>query len=372
MTRSSRLSSLLRRAPTRYRPVSRIAAGGMAEVWRAEAIFEEGGTHEVAIKRVLPQMGQPLFRAMFEDEARLGMLLRHPNIVRVYDARDVGGTFIMVMELVDGDTLKGLLEKALERGAPMPLGVALHIARELARALDYVHRAEHEDGRHLGIVHRDVSPHNLLLGRDGAVKLTDFGLADANVHEHAQSEDLVGGKLGYLAPEIVLQKGSDHRIDLFAAAVTLWEMLAGRRLFQGADDAETVRAVARCEVPSLRKINGRVPREVDDLVGRMLRPSPDERLPTARSFFEALDVLVTRLDREVGAQDVALLIGLHLARKQREKPKEASIEELGVAELLADELAQFAAGGGAKPLDPREFDYGVTSGVRRHPRPWDD
>src|SRR5690242_4061505 len=120
-----RLSVRLRQSPTRYRPVSRLAVGGMAEVWKAEASFPDGEVHDVAIKRVLPGQHDVLFRTMFEDEARLGMRLRHPNIVRVYDARDIGGTFIMVMELVDGDTLKGLLDPAHRRGAPMPLPAAL-------------------------------------------------------------------------------------------------------------------------------------------------------------------------------------------------------------------------------------------------------
>ncbi len=362
---------MLRRAPTRYRPIAPIAAGGMAEVWRAEAIFEGGaGTHEVAIKRVLPNMGEPLFRAMFEDEARLGMLLSHPNIVRVYDARDVNGTFIMVMELVDGDSLKGLVERAHERGACMPVPTALYIARELVSALEYVHQAEDGNGQHLGIIHRDVSPHNVLLGRRGEVKLTDFGLADATVHEHVRSEDLVGGKLGYLAPEIVLQKGADHRIDLFAVGIVLWEMLAGRRLFLRDEDVETVRAVAKCEVPSLVGLNPRVPNIVDQLVKMMLAPNPDDRLGGATRLREAIDLTLRRVDPNVSHEDIALLVGLHVAQKEREEPKEQRLE-LGVAELLADELAEFVqqVRGGAAPLDPTEFDLGINSGVRTKPRP---
>jgi len=363
---TSRLSARLRRAPTRYRPISRIAVGGMAEVWRAEAMFDDGGTHEVAIKRVLPQMGEPLFRSMFEDEARLGMLLGHRNIVRVYDARDVGGTFIMVMELVDGDSLKSILERAHQRGACMPVATALFIGRELARALAYVHTATDEQGKHLGIIHRDVSPHNLLLGKNGDVKLTDFGLADATVHEHARSEDLVGGKLGYLAPEIIFRQPTDHRIDLFAVAIVMWEMLAGRRLFQGADDSETVRRVAACEVPSLRKFNERVPGDVDDLIRRMLDKNPDRRLASAEQLAQALDVLVQRTDRYVSNKDIALVVGLHLAQKRRNEPKEET--PLGVAELLAQELTEFTAGGsGDEALDPNDFALGITSGVRRNP-----
>lgn len=369
------LSTQLRRAPTRYEPIARLAVGGMAEVWRAKAVFEDGGDHEVAIKRVLPHMGaQPLFRAMFEDEARLGMLLRHPNIVRVYDARDVGGTFIMVMELVDGDSLKSVLERAHDRAAPMPLAMALHVGRELAAALDYVHTAEDEEGAHMGIVHRDVSPHNLLLGRDGAVKLTDFGLADASVHQNVHGEEMVGGKLGYLAPEIIHQQGVDHRIDLFGMAIVLWEMLAGRRLFQGEDDRQTIQNVAKCEVPSLRRFNDRVPERVDELLRVMLDRDPDRRLPSARRITEALDALLRRIDRDVSYKDVALVVGLHLHQKKREAPREepSSPEALRLADLFNDELAAFVAGAadtGASALDPNEFSIGVR---KRTFRPLDE
>ena len=340
--------------------MARIAVGGMAEVWRAHATLDTGEVYPVAIKRVLPQIEQPLFRAMFEDEARLGMRLRHPNIVRVYDARDVGGTFIMVMELVEGDSLKNLLDAAFRRGAPMPLAAALHIARELAAALAYAHAAVDEHGDPLSVIHRDVSPHNLLLGGDGAVKLTDFGLADASVHESARSEDLVGGKLGYLAPELILQKPHDHRIDVFALGIVLWEMLAGRRLFQGQDDPDTLRRVAQCQVPSLRALHGRVPEAVDDLLAKLLHRDTAQRVPTAAAAHRLLDALVHEIDDEVSARDVALLVGLHAAQKRMRQPSSpAGLAELLAQDALAGELEAFAAAG-AKPLDPSEFARGMS------------
>ncbi len=369
------ISSQLRRAPTRYRPISRIAVGGMAEVWRADALFEDGTSHQVAIKRVLPQMGDELFRAMFEDEARLGMLLRHRNIVRVYDARNIGNTYIMVMELVDGDSLKGIVKRAHERKAKFPVPAALHITRELARALAYVHTAVDGAGRHLGIVHRDVSPHNILLGRGGDVKLTDFGLADADVHAHQRDENQVGGKLGYLAPEVIRRTTADHRIDLFAAGIVLWEMLAGRRLFRGKDDQETIRLVARCVVPDIRKMNPQVPRGVAAILDKLLVPFPDSRFGSGHALVDALDEQIEAIDREVGARDVSLLVGLHLAQVRREEPKEE--RPLAVAELLAQELAAFAEQaqgdvfGGEAPLDPSDFDFGIRSGVRPRPKKGD-
>lgn len=344
----------------------------MAEVWIADAVFEGGESYPVAIKRVLPDLEKqnPLYRSMFEDEARLGMLLRHNNIVRVYDARDVGGTFIMVMELVDGTSLKSLLTKAQERGAPMPVPAALHIARELCRALDYAHNVEDSEGNPLGIVHRDVSPHNLLLGKDGAVKLADFGLADAEVHETCTG-DLVGGKLGYLAPEVVAQVPTDHRIDVFAAGIVLWEMLAGRRLFHRESDGETVRAVHQCQVPPLSLHNRRVPKEVEVLVQGLLMRDPDRRIAHCGEAVDALDTLIARVGSGVGPSDVSLLVSLHVATEVQ-----TTDDAPDLAVLLTEELEAFAAAAagraydlGAKPLDPGEFDIYMMggSGVRQRP-----
>jgi serine/threonine-protein kinase len=358
--RDARLSTKLRLAPTRYEPIARIAAGGMAEVWRARAIFEHGESHPVAIKRVLPELSaDPLYRQMFDDEARLGMLLRHPNIVRIYDARAVGDAFIMIMELVDGAALKALFDHAHARHVGFPVPAALHIVGELARALAYAHVATDHEGRHLGIVHRDVSPHNVLLGRDGAVKLADFGLANASSHQAVASEGMIGGKLGYLAPEVVQQQPTTTRVDVFAAGIVLWEALTGRRLFHGDTDAETVRAVSRCEVEPASRINASVPKEVDALLARALHPDPQKRLPSAQALVEELDALVAKIDREVNAKDVALLVGLFLAQRGSKLPEPPA----AVAALLTEELARFVeaadsgADAGAAPLDPLDFSW---------------
>lgn len=352
----SSISVRFQRGPTRYVPLKRIAVGGMAEVWRGEAIFEGGDRHPIAIKRVLPQLvSDPHYRALFEDEARLGKRLQHPNIVRVFDGRTVQGAFIMIMELVDGAPLKSILDRAQARHAGMPVATALHITRQLARALGYAHTVTDETGKPMGVIHRDVSPHNLLLDRRGYVKLADFGLADASVHQTSPTEGTVGGKLGYLAPEIIAQKPSTPSIDLFATGIVLWEMLCGRRLFQGADDGATVRAVFRCEVPPPSSLMRRIPREVDALVLRMLAKDPSARQRTCDELADEIDALLAKLDPKVSDNDVGLIVKLHLAAE----PPPAQVSAEALVELFAQEMEAFVEGqgvdAGAAPLDPSLF-----------------
>lgn len=349
------LSMQLRRAPTRYEPTHRIAVGGMAEVWRANAIFDDGGEHPVAIKRVIPSIADPLFRTMFLDEARLGMLLRHPNIVRVYDARDIDGTYIMVMELVDGESLRSLTRAAQTEKRSMGVPLAAFIVQEVAKALAYAHRARDASGRGLAIVHRDVSPQNILLGANGTVKLTDFGLADATVHEHVRDEEMIGGKLGYLPPEIIRRESSDHRADLFALGVVFWEMLAGRSLFGGQSERDTIRGIAICDVPALE---GTVPggEAADAIVRKLVTRDPDVRLNDAALLATQLRQLIERHEWKTGPKELAAAVLRHRAERSRQT------QAPQVTTLLADELAKFAEvtadtpfDMGAMPLDPSRF-----------------
>jgi serine/threonine-protein kinase len=303
-----------RRGKARYVPASRIASGGMAEVWRGSALFPDGHVHPVAIKRVLPMLaGNLLYRRMLEDEARLGMLLRHPNIVRVFDAREVRDSYILIMELVDGPSLRDLVGRLQRSGGAMPVPVALHVAHELAQALIYTHEAIDAWGRDLGIIHRDVSPHNVLVARDGKVKLMDFGLANSSASLAERDPGMIGGKFGYLSPELILEQRSSHLLDLFALGVVLWECLTGKRLFQGADDGETVRNVARCEVPRASSINHVVTGELEQVLAGLLCKDPKQRYQSARELLADLTFVRSLVDeaREGAALTAALVQALY-------------------------------------------------------------
>jgi serine/threonine-protein kinase len=216
----------------------------------------------------------------------------------------------------------------------------------------------------------------VLLSRSGAIKLADFGLANARVNQTMRTEDLVGGKLGYLAPETVLQKPTDHRVDVFAVGIVLWEMLAGRRLFYDDVDATTVRNVVRKEIEPVSKYNSSVTPEVDALVRSVLDRNPDKRVASARALVEDVDRVLAKLDPRVGARDVSLLVGLHLAGGRGAPAPRSGLD------ALAGELDAFVtvAGGveydlGAEPLDPSQFGRGpdptgldqAESGVRPMP-----
>ncbi|MCA9580553.1 MAG: serine/threonine protein kinase [Myxococcales bacterium] len=373
MNRPPNLTRQLRRAPTQYLPILRLASGGMAEVWMADAVFEDGESHPVAIKRVHPHLTKdPLYRSMFEDEARLGMALRHPNIVRVYDGREIGDTLIMVMDMVDGASLKAVLDRARDHGSRLPVPVALFIAREVAQGLAYAHGATDAQGAPLEVIHRDVSPHNILLSKQGEVKLADFGLADAKVHETARAADSVAGKLGYLAPEEVLSGTSDHRVDLFAVGVVLWEMLAGERLFQVADPKATVRNVVTKVVPRLsmespspsRKV--RVSGEIDDLLARLLVREREKRVPSGEALVKDLDRLLGGPEGVAEARrSLALAVGLHCAEGSGDSRPDSLLPERRepLADLLAafvDAVEQDQTDAGARALNPSDFRLPAT------------
>lgn len=335
----------------RYRVIERIAAGGMAEVFRAESAGLEGFKKKVAIKRVLPHLSEKReFINMFLDEARLSAYLGHSNCVQVFDIGKGDNAYFIVMEFVDGADLKALIEHMKAIGASFPVEEACLICVRVCEGLAYAHELTDDHGRALHIVHRDMSPPNVLLTRHGEVKIADFGLAKANSQLEQSQPGIIKGKFGYLSPEAALGRDVDHRTDLFAIGIMLWELLAGRRLFQGKTDLETVRQVQRADVPDIRAINPNVPESVVRVLARALAANPDERFQSAREFGDALNNVLFDLPRAVSSFDLArLVVPVQTARELEKKRKAAQGTLIG--NLIDQALFEFTSiqGGGASP-----------------------
>jgi serine/threonine protein kinase len=304
----------LARLPTRlerfgrYFLVERIAVGGMAEVYRAVTHGVEGFRRTFVVKRILPEKASsPTFVRMFCDEARISALLHHPNIVQVYDFGHVRGSYFLAMEYLAGKDLSSLMRVLRAAKASVPPGLAAYVAREAATGLHYAHTLRSASGQPLGIVHRDVTPSNVMMLFTGGVKILDFGIAKASSAVQAvEVEGGVKGKFGYLSPEQARGADLDGRADIFALGVTLWEMLAGRRLFAGKDDLETLRNVLQKPVPPPSSIRREVPPELDRIVLRALDRSPERRYQTAEEF--ALDCDGVARDLRADGQTMRLFL----------------------------------------------------------------
>ena len=358
----------------RYRVVERIAAGGMAEVYRGESAGIEGFRKKVAIKKVLPKLSQNReFIHMFLDEARLCAYLSHSKCVQVFDIGQAAGAHFIVMEFVDGADLQGILEYLQRHRLQMPVEVACLIAMHVCEGLAYAHDACDHLGEPLGIVHRDISPHNVLMTRFGEVKLVDFGLAKASSHLTAEEEDIVKGKFGYLAPEVTLGQGADRRVDIFAAGILLWEMLAGRRLFKGDTDLETFKQVQAAVIPDMRQIRSDVSDDVAHVLGKALARDRDQRYRKAGDFAKDLSIVLNQLGKPVTYQDIAKLVtdaAGERAKKRRFEQKDAA-GTLG--DLILDALHDFSGGASeAAPtsLGTRGISAPASSGDFVNPSDW--
>ena len=332
----------------RYQILDRIAAGGMAEVYRGESSGIEGFRKKVAIKRVLPKLSQNQeFIDMFLDEARLCAYLNHSKCVQVFDIGQGAGSHFIVMEYVDGADLKGVLDYLASQHEPMSLGVACLIAQQVCEGLGYAHDAVDHSGQPLDIVHRDISPHNVLMTRFGEVKLVDFGLARASSHLTDEDEDIVKGKFGYLAPEVTRGQGSDRRVDIFAAGILLWEMLAGRRLFHGASDLETFKLVQAAVVPDIRELRSDVSPELQRVLARALAADPNHRYQNAHEFARDLSRVFLEQGDPVTYQDLAVIVGKTAAARSRERRREPKDHGGIMGDVIIDALHQFS-----NPSDP--------------------
>ncbi|MEE8408831.1 MAG: protein kinase [Myxococcota bacterium] len=261
----------------RYELLRRIAFGGMAEIFLASFRRDEGFEKRVVLKRILPQYGaDPAFTQMFIDEAVVAARLTHPNVVQVYDFGNVDGVYFIAMEYVDGIDLRRVLKDGAGRRQMAPAEVAA-LGEHVARGLAYAHSTTDDAGAPLGIVHRDVSPQNIMISRSGEAKIMDFGIAIAAARATKTATGTIKGKVAYMAPEQAAGHSVDKRCDQFALGLVLWECLSGERMFGGDSDLEVLRKVAACDVRPLKPLRPDVDDRLDDLVARALKPTPEER-----------------------------------------------------------------------------------------------
>jgi serine/threonine-protein kinase len=299
-------------APLRLGPyelLRRIATGGMAEVYLARRAGPHGFQKIVAVKRILPQYARdPDFVAMFVDEARVCARLGHPNIVQVFDFGEQDGELYMAMEYVDGTTGARLIRAAAARAEDVPLDVCLHITLSILRALEYAHGARDDEGKSLSLVHRDVSPGNVLIDRTGAVKLTDFGIARAAEIERRTDAGQLKGKLGYMSPEQVVGRELDARSDIFTLGIVLAEMLVLRPLFSGGKELDVLLRIRDADLSAIDRAGARVPDDVRAVLFRALARDPLLRWPTAGAFAEGIEEIVRRRRLQVGPSRLAAFV----------------------------------------------------------------
>ncbi len=273
----------------KYQLTRRIAVGGMGEIFYAKAGGIEGFEREVAIKKMLPHLAADrAFIDMMVKEAKLTVLLNHPNIVQVYDLSREGSDYYIAMEFVPGTNVGHLLEVCYNTGARLPVDVAVYITMQVLKGLAYAHELRDAAGEPMHILHRDITPQNILVTPEAWVKITDFGIAKARNEISTTSPGMIKGKLGYIAPEQLSGRAPDQRVDIFCAGILLWESLAARRLFKGVDEVDTFRMIAEARIPPLGAIRNDVSPAIEKALHKGLAREPDDRYAKAEDFYNGL------------------------------------------------------------------------------------
>lgn len=306
----------------RYRLLALLATGGMAEIHLARQTGIQGFERLAVVKRILPHLAkEKRFLEMFFDEARIAAQLNHPNIVQIYELGQQGEQYYIAMEYLEGESLAYLVHEARRTGQRLPPELAAGIVAQVCDGLGYAHHMLDENGQPLHIVHRDVSPQNIIVLFSGAVKLVDFGIAKAATQAHQTRVGTLKGKLAYMSPEQCRSQELDARSDVFSLGAVLWELLAHRRLFKRPDEAGVIHAIAYEPIPAIRAFHPEVPEALEAIALRALQRRPDERYPTASEMGEALHDFLRETSAAAGPREIGVFASGVFAERARTKKK---------------------------------------------------
>jgi serine/threonine protein kinase len=274
----------------RYTLLRRLASGGMGELFLAQPADAPKGEQLLAVKTLLPAMADdPDVVIMFLDEARLAAQLHHPNICQISDLGQEDGVLFMALEFIHGEDLDRLQRALVKAGLKLPLPLAARLVADAARGLHFAHQLADANGKPVGFIHRDISPHNILVTFKGEVKIIDFGLAKAAGRATQSQSGSLKGKFAYMSPEMVTSERIDHRHDVFALGIVLWELVTGQRLFKAESEISTLALIARCEVAAPSTVNPSIPPALDEICLRALERDKVRRYQTADEVRAALE-----------------------------------------------------------------------------------
>jgi serine/threonine protein kinase/tetratricopeptide (TPR) repeat protein len=315
----------------KYQLLEQLARGGMAEVYKAKAHGVEGFEKVLVIKRILPELSEnPRFVSMFIDEAKIAVTLSHANIVQVFDLGHAESTYFIAMEYVAGMDLSALLKRANKLRRRIPAEIAVYVISELAKGLDYLHRRRDGEMRPLNIVHRDVSPQNVLLSYEGEVKLTDFGIAKARSVAQAVTElGVIKGKYAYMSPEQLVGHKLDARTDIFSAGTLLYESLSGQNPFQAASGYDTLQRIRDGQITQIEELVPDLPDEISRIVRRAMAPKVEDRYGNAGELYEDLIQFLYTTGRRVSARDLSdFLASLRVSAEDSVRPPSERLQDV--------------------------------------------
>jgi serine/threonine-protein kinase len=302
-----------------YELLRRLATGGMAQIFLARERGDEDGQLMV-VKRILPHLAENEdFVRMFLDEARIAARLNHPNIVQIFNLGALGDSFFIAMEYIHGEDVRRLWKRAEALGHQLPVPLVCRILAEVCAGLDHAHKKTDPSGRPLGIVHRDISPQNLIITFDGGVKIVDFGIAKAADQATVTRSGVLKGKYSYMSPEQASGEKIDARSDVFAAGIVLYELLTGQRLFKRGNDVQTLNAVTECEVTPPSDVDPRITKDLNAIVLKALAKRREDRYQEARHLAEALEKFIAGRKLPGSREDLAQFMRmLYRERLERE------------------------------------------------------